>query len=670
MAEKLRQARARAFVGRERELAEFADLVAGHDRAAVVVVHGPGGIGKSTLLGQFADRCRQLNLRCLALDGRDLPPTPEALAAALAPALDSDDEPKTVVLIDSFELLAELDAYLRDQLAPRLPANAVLVLAGRHPPSVGWRTDQGWAPILHLMRLDNLSAAESGAYLARHGVPAELRPAAITFTHGHPLALALVGEVIRHHGVLTPVESADVVRVLIDRLLDTVPTSVHRAALEAAAQVRTLDEPLLAALLEQADVSDLFAWMRALPFVLPGHSGLHLHDLARDVLAADLRWRDADRHAQYHQRAREHYLRRLDNPDPVVQAAALLDLIYLHPDLRPFLQPPHEAAALRTDRMAAGDDDAVAEMITRHEGDASGRIARHWLAHCPDAWLVVRAAAGEALGAACFLPVQDREASEDPAVAAALAELAHHPPLRPGETATLIRYWLARDTYQSVSPVQSMIATQFARHFLTTPGLAVTLLPFAHPQEWESFCAYADQRRAPTADFTVGGRRYASFQHDWRLVPPSAWVARLSQREVGGAQVEPTVAPAPVLVLGEAEFGAAVRQALRDYSRTDRLQTNPLLRCRLVTTQLSGTEKLAEQCVLLKRLIKEAVDTLAGAPADRRLHRVLVRAYLSPAPTLERAAEVLELPSSTFRRLLTAAVARVVTVLWHQELGA
>jgi hypothetical protein len=49
---------------------------------------------------------------------------------------------------------------------------------------------------------------------------------------------------------------------------------------------------------------------------------------------------------------------------------------------------------------------------------------------------------------------------------------------------------------------------------------------------------------------------------------------------------------------------------------------------------------------------------------------VLVRAYLSPARSLERAAEVLELPSSTFRRLLDTACARAATVLWHQELDA
>ena len=62
------------------------------------------------------------------------------------------------------------------------------------------------------------------------------------------------------------------------------------------------------------------------------------------------------------------------------------------------------------------------------------------------------------------------------------------------------------------------------------------------------------------------------------------------------------------------------------------------------------------------------METLANTPRDRRLHRVLVRAYLAPAPTLERAAEVLELPYSTFRRLLATAVQRVATVLWHREL--
>ncbi|MDQ1536280.1 MAG: hypothetical protein QOE58_673, partial [Actinomycetota bacterium] len=439
--------------------------------------------------------------------------------------------------------------------------------------------------------------------------------------------------------------------------------------------------------------AEMFAWMRGLPFVEPGPSGLSLHDLAREVLAADLRWRHAKRYTELHDRAREYYLDRLHGADPVTQAVALLDLIYLHPDLRAFLQAPQDAAMLRVEALRPGDEAEVGAMVAHHEGKSSAAIARHWLAEQPGAWLVVRGPSGEIVGTLCLLALdalgsrEEKEAQKngkkdgrkdgttggkkDPALAAAYLELANHPPLRPSETATLVRYWLSKEHYQSVSPVQSVIATQLARHFLTTAGLAVTLLPFAHPQEWEAFCAYADQRRAPQADFAVGGHEYATFVHDWRTVPAAAWVARLSLQEVGAAPVAAgPVDAGDLLILGEAEFAAAVRQGLRDYTRPDRLRGSPLLRCRVITTAVSSTAPIAERVALLQTLLKDAAETLSGAPSDRRLHRVLVRAYLSPARSLERAAEVLELPSSTFRRLLDTACARAATVLWHQELDA
>jgi len=525
-----------------------------------------------------------------------------------------------------------------------------------------------------VLRLGNLSAVESGAYLTGRGVPSDLHPSAIGFTHGHPLALALVGEVVREKGSLPPSDTADVVRVLIDRLLEVVPSQAHRLALEAAAQVRVIDEPLLAALMGTPEAAEMFAWMRGLPFVVAGPSGLSLHDLTREVLAADLRWRHGQRHAELHQRARQYYLDQLDGADPVTQAVALLDLIYLHPDLRVFLQGPDEAALLRVEPVRPGDEDAVADLVARHEGRRSAAIARLWLGRQPGAWLVVREPSGDVLGTVCLLALDrlaPHEEDDDPAVVAALAELGNHPPLRPNETATLIRFWLSRDHYQSASPVQNLIAAQLARHYLTTSGLAVTLVPFAHPQEWEALCAYTDQRRTPQADFTIDRRRYTTFGHDWRTVPPAAWVAKLSLQEVGAVAVSgaPTSEDA-LLVLSEAEFATAVRKALRDYTRADRLRENPLLRCRLVTTRIAGTESTTEQVGLLQTLVREAAETLSVAPADRRLHRVLVRAYLSPSRSLERAAEVLELPSSTFRRLLVKATARVTTVLWQQELDA
>jgi hypothetical protein len=680
LADRLSQARARSFVGREPELDRFRRLLAAGDGPAVVVVHGPAGIGKSTLLRRFAALCAETEgVTCRLIDARDLPPALEALEGRLSGLLDEEPAGRSVVLIDAYERLADLDAVVRDHLAPRLPADTLLVLAGQQPPSLGWRTDAGWASLLHAWRLGNLTPDQCHAYLDGRGVPRALQDPAVAFTHGHPLALALVGEVIKEKGTFAPAESADVVRVLIDRLMEAVPTPLQGAALEAAAQVRVVTEPLLGALLDlptgvaaplgEVTVSELFGWLRTLPFAESGLSGLYLHDLVREVLARDLRWRQPDLYATYHDRARAHYLTRLEGQDAAGQAAALLDLIYLHPDLRAFLQPPDEAAGLRLDALRSEDVESVVAAVRRHEGADSAALAGLWLAKAPQSWRVVRRGDGQADGAVCLLPITDRsDDGGDPALGAARRQLVHHPPLRPGEVVTLIRFWLAHDSYQAVSPVQSLIATEFARHFLTTAGLAVTILPFAQPEDWEAFCSYADQTRAPDADFGVGDRTYRAYVHDWRTVPPAAWVARLSRMEIGAPPGASPAAGAATLVLGEHDFAAAVRQALRDYTRPDRLRANPLLRCRVVTARVSDGSGPPDQVAVLQGLLKDAAETLAAVPADRRLHRVLVRAYLQPAPTLERAAEVLDLPSSTFRRLLTTAVARVTAVLWHREL--
>ena len=83
-----------------------------------------------------------------------------------------------------------------------------------------------------------------------------------------------------------------------------------------------------------------------------------------------------------------------------------MDLIYLHPELRAFLQPPDESAALHLEAIHPADVDAVEEMVTRHEGDESGAIARHWLTARPETWLVARGVDQAAHGAVCLLPVE------------------------------------------------------------------------------------------------------------------------------------------------------------------------------------------------------------------------------------------------------------------------
>jgi hypothetical protein len=88
---------------------------------------------------------------------------------------------------------------------------------------------------------------------------------------------------------------------------------------------------------------------------------------------------------------------------------------------------------------------------------------------------------------------------------------------------------MARDSDQSVSGLQSLIFGRAAQHYLTTPGLAFSFFPTAALEFWAPMFAHVDLPRLPEADFTVGEWRHGVFSHDWRVMPPFAWLELLGQ---------------------------------------------------------------------------------------------------------------------------------------------
>ncbi|WP_300008019.1 AAA family ATPase [Pseudonocardia sp.] len=112
LAQRVAAARRRAFVGRAAEFELFRRAVdaPGEPPFTVLHVHGPGGIGKSALLRMFRDLAvAALVVRVVA---RDLAPGPDALRPALAPLAAADS--RAVLLVDTYELLAPLDAAEQD----------------------------------------------------------------------------------------------------------------------------------------------------------------------------------------------------------------------------------------------------------------------------------------------------------------------------------------------------------------------------------------------------------------------------------------------------------------------------------------------------------------------------------------------------------------------------
>lgn len=692
IADRLSAARRRHFVGRvaERELFRAA-LAAAELPFLVLHIFGPGGVGKTALLREYTAIAQEAGVGVCYLDARNCEPAPASFLNALRVALglDAGESPlaalanrpgRQVILLDTCELLAPLDGWLREVFLPGLPEDVLIVLAGRNRPSADWQADPGWQPLVRILPLRNLGPAEGRAYLSQRGVPEAQFDAVLSFTHGHPLALSLVAETFaqRDTVVFQPEAAPDIIKVLVEQFVQKAPGPAHRAALEACAQVRLLDEPLLAAMLNLPDPHELFDWLRGLSFVESGPLGLFPHDLAREALAADLRWRHPDWYRELHRRARIFYMDRLGAPQRAGQQRLLFDLVFLHRDnlaVRPFFEWA-ESGAILPDALREADRPALLAMAARHEGAESAQLVGHWLARHPEGCLVFRDPQQQPLGFMALVALErageaDRQA--DPALAAAWRYLEHHAPVRPGERATLFRFWLAAETYQAVSPVQSLVFIQAVNHYLTTPGLAYTFFPCADPDFWAPVLAYADLIRRPEADFTVGGHHYGVYGHDWRAMPPAAWLTLLGDREVGLGR-PPAAATQPaeqVVVLSQDEFTAAVRDALRDFVRPDLLRGNPLIRSRLVLTagERNAETDVAGRIAILQALIRAVAEALQSSPRAVKLYRALYHTYFQPASTQEGAAELLGLPFSTYRRHLTAGIAQVTEALWAREVG-
>lgn len=689
LGDRLNAARQRQFVGRASERGLFEQAIRAEELPFCVLhIFGPGGVGKTSLLAEFAQLCRQAGISSTTIDARNVEPSAEAFVQALrlAMGLGSAEAPiqrlaaepgRHVILIDTYEMLAPLDGWLRDDFLPQLSDDTLVVLAGRNAPMAAWRADSGWQTLIRTISLRNLSPEESRAYLQRRAVPAQEIQDVLQFTHGHPLALSLVADVFAQRpGVhFQPASAPDMIKTLLEQFVQKAPGAAHRAALEACALVRLTTEALLAEMIGALDAHELFEWLRGLSFIESGPAGLFPHDLAREALCADVRWRNPDWYAELHRRARGYYVRSLQQARGAHQHRILFDYLFLHrenPVMRPFFEW-QESCSLLVDAPRLGEWPTLAAMVREHEGEGAARLADFWYKRQPQSVVVVRDNEAQPAGMAMLLALHHAapyEIESDPATAAAWRYLQRHGPLRPGEGATYFRFWMARDAYQSVSAVQSLISVLAAQHYLTTPGLAFTFSPCADSDFWAPVFNYTDLHRLPEADFEVGGRRYGVFGHDWRVTPPFAWLALLAERELASTTdpLPPPSPAAPLIVLSEEAFADAVRDVLQHFPHGELLRDNPLLRSRLVVEGAGGAADTTARVTFLQNLVKTAAESLQSSPREAKAYRALYHTYLHPASTQEQAAEILDVPFSTFRRHLKTGIQRVVELLWQREL--
>ncbi|HEY7595622.1 MAG TPA: hypothetical protein VH969_20890 [Actinophytocola sp.] len=661
LGEVLDEERHRSFVGRRRELTGFDDAVAGRSPRRVFFVHGPGGIGKTTLLLELHARARAAGRRVASLDGREVDASPEGFQLALA---SHGSDGAEVLLVDGYEQLAPIDTWVRDEFIPARPAGDVVVLAGRDAPAAAWRVDAGWRHLVEVYELDPLDAAESAELLARAGVAEPDRPQLVTLGRGHPLAMALLADAARA-GVV-PASLADVpalVSALLDSLLRDAPTQAHVTGLQACATAWQTTEDLLREVVG-AEATAVWAWLERRPFIVSGPRGLAPHDLAREVLHSEFERRSPERYRSLHRVVHDHIVARLRVATGADRQLQAQHLMYLH------RKAPFTAAAdaLRAQGSTAvvparpGDHDEVLALIERFEGPDCAELATAWLAELPEELSVVRidGSIDGSIGGYVyhvFHPSGSALEERDPVTRAALRHVAAHGPARPGEQVNVARFLGGRHDYQRdlyavlAGPVSSLVA------WVTRP-LAWSFVMITDTGYWGPVFDYLGF--APLVEVEVGGLRHVGYGMDWRRLPVDVWLDMMSDREHSGGTGPPPASLLRPPPLDRTRFAAAVRVALPDLQRPDRLMTN-LLASSMLAVDGPGS---------LRATIVAAIESLRDEPRGATLSAVLTRTYVRAAPTQEAAAEVLGLPFSTYRRHLAKAIEQLTDLLWAVEIGA
>ena len=91
--------------------------------------------------------------------------------------------------------------------------------------------------------------------------------------------------------------SPEVMADLVDRLVEGVPQELL-PMLEAAAIMRWFDQSILRAVTGQADVRQIYNELRHFPFARSRVEGFALHDAVREIIDANLRVQDSERHCE------------------------------------------------------------------------------------------------------------------------------------------------------------------------------------------------------------------------------------------------------------------------------------------------------------------------------------------------------------------------------------
>jgi hypothetical protein len=539
------------FVGRDEELA-FLEGLTTAPQSSITFLHGIGGMGKSRLLQELARRRRAAGVSVVHIDCRSVEPTEAGFLRELSRVAGGDvatceeasqrlEELEDVLLIlDDIDGLRLIDTWLRRAFVPALPSSKVhVVFGGRDAPLSAW-VQMPWSGAFRALELEPLSDTASVMLLTAGGIEAAQAARINRIARGHPLALTLASLTLRSLSddpTLEQVAYHRIVDQFARRCLAEIGDPITRRAVEAAAVVRRVTEPLLGAMLPDVAPGDAYERLRSLPLIRLTRDGLQLHDTVREAIAYELRSSDPQRYLTLRRACWGRLTRELRTAPSSEFWRYTADLLYLleNPVVREAFFPSG-AQRYAMEPARATDEADVLAITARHDGPAAAQATAEWLKHSPDGFRVARERNGDVVGYYILFESERLDASMtagDPVLAQWTAHLAANP-VAPGERSLFLRRWLSRDGGELPSAVQGACWLDIKRAYLThRPYLRRVYLTV---RDAAPHAAAATQLGFVLVDecaTMVAGERYVTAMLDFGPESVDGWLGKLVAAELG-----------------------------------------------------------------------------------------------------------------------------------------
>lgn len=630
----------RRFAARGDELRRLDALLAPRPERPIVVLHGPGGVGKSALVRELARRAEAQGIPVQRVDGRDRHGAQDRLEAALEAAAGHDG---TLVVLDTYEAVPALGALLRRGIRPLLGGGARVLIASRRAPESAWRED-GWSEVLQVLPVAPLSPDDARDLLRRRGLDdAPTAERIATWAGGSPLALTVAADAIGagHEPDLDRLDADDLLAgTLLQRLAADELGGADREVLAVASIALAVDARLLGAVLPGTDGDHAEAWLRSRSFSEAVGTRVTLHDRVRRAVRGSLEATDPAHAHELRRRLADHLYARVNEGD----VRLFLDLAELIVDeeIRRAIAPP--PITHRAEKARPGDADVVGRALPDAES-ARWPALRRWFDDAPEAVVLIRDTADGIVGygVAVTPATAPAWAHEDPVLGPWLADAAER---APGGDVMLLRESAVLIDDPAPAEQAAVIAT--GNHAIVRTA-GVTTARWAYvgldPADLDriGMIEAIGYQRLPHLDVDeAAGGPLACFVRDFGSGGVSSWIRDIVYQGLG-------LPPASLRLTSTSDAGT-VRDALRGFHDATVLAANPLAR---------GTG-LTERAGTVRSRIEHAARAAFGASAEERLQaEVLRRGYLDPDGGHARAMLELHMSRTTYFRRLARATDRV-----------